>query len=191
METDVRIFNGNCWSLINTLEDKCVDCIITDPMYDDYDVNMDQLRRVCRGHIIMFCAPEHPFFTPSEYAYWIKTPSTKNYSRKLGRFVEWILIERHGDTFNTNLHWSNYTGVYDDVLLSRNHPYQKPESLINRLISIYSKPGDSVFDPFFGSGQTLLSAHNLGRNAVGCEISPDYYLSFLDSHKDDDWVREI
>ncbi len=174
----ITIQNIDAWKYISTMKDKSVDVIITDPMYDEA-MNMDELRRVCKGHIIMFCAPENPFFKADELAYWIKTPSTKNYSKHLGRFVEWILIERHGDTFNTGLHWSNYTGVYDDRLLTKqNHPFEKPISLLERLIAIYTKPNDVIFDPFFGSGSTLKAANNLGRNAIGCEINTEYFNLF-------------
>lgn len=170
----------DAWQFIRSQADKSVDCIITDPMYDSV-LDMDELRRICRGHIIAFCAPENPFYKPDELAYWIKTPSTKNNaaSKKLSRFVEWILVERHGDTFNTDLHWSNYTGVYDDRLLEKKvHPFQKPFSLMERLVRIYTKPGDVVFDPFFGSGSGLRAALAHGREAMGCEIEPGYYERF-------------
>lgn len=164
----------DAWEYIKGVPDKHFDVIITDPMYNAY-LNMDELRRICKGHIIAFCAPENEFFVPDERAYWIKTPSTKNYSRHLGRFVEHILIERHGDTFNTDLHWSNYTGVYTDVIQLKNgHPYQKPMSLMERLVLIYSNHGDHIFDPFAGSGTTLLAAERLGRRGTGCEINEAY-----------------
>lgn len=171
----IKTYNVDAWQLIFDMPNQSVDVIITDPMYDAH-MNMDELRRICRGHIIMFCAPENPFFKPDELAYWIKTPSTKNYSKRLGRFVEWIIIERHGSTFNAGLHWSNYTGVYDDRLLTKQiHPFEKPISLLERLIAIYTKPDDVIFDPFFGSGATLKAASNLGRSVVGCEIETKYF----------------
>jgi len=164
----------NAWEFMANTPDKAFDVIITDPLYDD-KFSMDEFRRICKGHIIMFCAPENEFFVPDERAYWIKTPSTKNYSKHLGRFVEHILIERHGDTFNSDLHWSNYTGVYTDVIQSKNgHPYQKPLSLMERLVLIYSNPGDHIFDPFAGSGTTLKAAENCGRVSTGCEIESKY-----------------
>jgi DNA modification methylase len=52
---NIKLYNENAWDVIATLPDKSVNAIITDPMY--YDVlNMDELRRVCSGHIIMFCS---------------------------------------------------------------------------------------------------------------------------------------
>lgn len=55
------------------------------------------------------------------------------------------------------------------------HPTQKPLSLIRKLIKGYSNPGDSVFDPFAGSGTTLIGAYLENRNATGCELREDYF----------------
>jgi site-specific DNA-methyltransferase (adenine-specific) len=54
------------------------------------------------------------------------------------------------------------------------HPCQMPESLLKRIISASSNPGDCVLDPFSGSGTTAAAAYQLGRNYVGIEISPEY-----------------
>ena len=54
------------------------------------------------------------------------------------------------------------------------HPCQSPMDLIDRLILGFSNPGDILFDPFAGSGTTLVSAIRHGRFCVGFEIRPDY-----------------
>lgn len=50
------------------------------------------------------------------------------------------------------------------------HPTQKPVTVLKRLISIFTDPGDVVIDPCAGSGATLRAAYELGRNAYGFEI---------------------
>ncbi len=55
----------------------------------------------------------------------------------------------------------------------RYHKWQKPLDLIDRLIRNSSAPGDFVFDPFAGSGTTLVAATKLGRIASGAEIDID------------------
>jgi len=55
----------------------------------------------------------------------------------------------------------------------RYHSWQKPIELIERLIRNSSKEGDFVFDPFSGSGTTLLAAGKLGRIAKGCDTDKD------------------
>lgn len=54
------------------------------------------------------------------------------------------------------------------------HPCQLPEALLERIVLTSSNPGDLVFDPFAGSGTTLTVANKLGRDWLGCELSPDY-----------------
>ena len=52
------------------------------------------------------------------------------------------------------------------------YPTQKPLALLERIINASSNPGDVVFDPFCGSGTTLVAAKRLGRTSLGVEINP-------------------
>ncbi len=54
------------------------------------------------------------------------------------------------------------------------HGCQMPERVLGRIIATCSRPGETVLDPFAGSGTTLAVARKLGRRALGFEISPDY-----------------
>ncbi len=54
------------------------------------------------------------------------------------------------------------------------HPTQKPEELLRKLILAASKPGDIILDPFSGSGTTLVTAEQLGRKWIGCEMNEEY-----------------
>ena len=49
-----------------------------------------------------------------------------------------------------------------------------PEELPHRLIKMFSFVGETIFDPFMGSGTTALASRNLGRNSIGYEINPDF-----------------
>lgn len=57
----------------------------------------------------------------------------------------------------------------------RIHPTQKPVPLLERLIEIFTDPGDVVIDPCAGSATTLLAAANLGRKAYGFEVNKQFY----------------
>ncbi len=65
-------------------------------------------------------------------------------------------------------HW-NFNGVKQN-----GHIAMFPEELPKRLIKMFSFVGETIFDPFLGSGTTSLAAKNLGRNSVGYEINRDF-----------------
>ncbi len=87
---------------------------------------------------------------------------------------EWALLSKNvitsEDLFNP---------VWNDLSSPRNE-YQKehgavfPVKLAERLIMMYSKENDTVFDPFLGIGSTLIAAHNLNRHALGIELNPKF-----------------
>lgn len=56
-----------------------------------------------------------------------------------------------------------------------NHPTQKPEALLERIIKASSNPGDVVLDPFSGSFTTSAVAIRLGRVGVGIDLNEEYY----------------
>lgn len=54
------------------------------------------------------------------------------------------------------------------------HPCPFPEEIPQRLVQLYSYPGDTVLDPFLGSGQTTKVGHALGRNVIGYDVVEKY-----------------
>lgn len=54
------------------------------------------------------------------------------------------------------------------------HPNEKPVAVWYAMIKASTKPGDLVFDPYSGSGSSLLACRQLGRRAIGCEIDEHY-----------------
>jgi site-specific DNA-methyltransferase (adenine-specific) len=56
----------------------------------------------------------------------------------------------------------------------RCHPTQKPEPLMLALVSDFTDDGDTILDPFMGSGTTLVAAKRLGRKAIGIELEEKY-----------------
>lgn len=168
------IINANTYEWVKDQPTNSISAIITDYVYGTEFP--EDLFRICSGNIITFCSEKDYPFTPDERAYWIKTPSTKNYSKHLGRFVEHIFIHRgRSGVFNAGLHWSQYTGVYTDLVEEPSgHQWQKPASLMERLVKIYTRPGDLVLDPFCGSGQTLKACKKLGRPFIGIDIDKNW-----------------
>ena len=65
------------------------------------------------------------------------------------------------------------------------HSTQKPVLLFCELIMLSSKPGDTVFDPFAGSGSSCVASQMCDRNWIGCELDKDMY------EKASHWVKNI
>lgn len=74
--------------------------------------------------------------------------------------------EEWGQYFSS--HW-NFNGVKQ-----MKHMAMFPEELPKRLIKMFSFAGETIFDPFAGSGTTSLAAKNLGRNSIGYEINKEF-----------------
>lgn len=96
----------------------------------------------------------------SEYAlllYRDKLPKFNNNGKMIFNIMDW---EKDSHT---------------DPLFTKIHPTQKPIKLLEKLINIFTDPGDVVLDPVAGSGSTLISAYNLGRRSWGFEIDKNIY----------------
>ena len=70
--------------------------------------------------------------------------------------------------------WDDITVPYWSMSENTDHPTQKPEKLIAKLILASCPPGGVVFDPFLGSGTTSVVAKKLGRSYCGVEINAEY-----------------
>jgi site-specific DNA-methyltransferase (adenine-specific) len=75
---------------------------------------------------------------------------------------------------NTHMQW----GELWEFQLSRNrtgHPCEKPETLMSHIVTISSREGQAVLDPFMGSGTTGVACMNLDRKFIGIEIDKKYF----------------
>lgn len=76
-------------------------------------------------------------------------------------------------THPSNL-WSDITIPFWSMPENTDHPAQKPEKLIAKLVLASSRPDDLVFDPFLGSGTTAVVARKLNRHFCGIESNREY-----------------
>lgn len=66
--------------------------------------------------------------------------------------------------------WTGLTGAS-----TKHHPAPYPLDLAERLVRMFSFVGDTVLDPFMGTGTTSVAAGLWGRNSIGVEVDPEYY----------------
>ncbi|HRN46906.1 MAG TPA: DNA methyltransferase [Niabella sp.] len=113
-------------------------------------------------------------------------PNPRNGIVKLD-FEYILLFKKHGHAPNptkeqkqnsamTNEEWNTYFNGhwYFSGAKQDKHLAMFPEELPHRLIKMFSFPGETVLDPFMGSGTTGLAARKLNRNSIGYEINPDF-----------------
>jgi DNA modification methylase len=194
-----QIICGDCLEVMKEIPDKAVDLVLTDPPYGikrdkgfggaggfngkkpiarrQYNDNWDKER-------------------PSEFCFKEILRIGKNILIFGGNYFADILPQnKHWvvwDKLNTmptfgdcELIWTNakrnsvkkityqYNGLFGKEK-RRYHPTQKPVGLIKKLLEIYSKEGDLIFDPFLGSGTTAVACLELNRHFIGIELSSEY-----------------
>ncbi len=81
--------------------------------------------------------------------------------------------EKYRLTYPSNL-WTDISVPFWSMPENTDHPTQKPEKLIAKLILASSNAGDVIFDPFLGSGTTSVVAKKLGRRYIGIELEDEY-----------------
>jgi len=67
-----------------------------------------------------------------------------------------------------------YNGISKIIPRDDQHPTQKPVELMVHFIELHTQEGDTVLDPFMGSGTTGVACERMGRNFIGIELDPDY-----------------
>ncbi|GAP71321.1 DNA methylase [Candidatus Symbiothrix dinenymphae] len=97
--------------------------------------------------------------------------------RENGKPKDWEATENGNFrlTYPSNL-WDDISIPYWSMPENTDHPTQKPEKLMAKLILASCPEGGFVFDPFLGSGTTSVVAKKLGRNYLGVEINEEYTL---------------
>jgi site-specific DNA-methyltransferase (adenine-specific) len=117
---------------------------------------------------------------------WVKpSPQPLLHKSKLRPSTETIIWARKGDKHYFDYEYAmiqndckqagnivNFNTKDEFFKRDRDHPTQKPSKLWEYLIKISTKRGDTILDPFLGSGTTLLTCSMTGRNGIGFEIDP-------------------
>jgi len=136
------------------------------------------------------CSEDIWFFSVSDDYYFdvdsvmLKRQVIAPYTDSNGTPKDWIESDdgRFRITHPSNL-WTDLTVPYWSMPENTDHPTQKPEKLLAKIILASSKSGDLVFDPFNGSGTTTVVAKKLGRHYLGVE-SEEIYCCYAQKRLD-------
>jgi len=200
--TGVELYCGDCLEVMKEIEAGSVDAVVTDPPYgialanhdignrrraSEYRIANDHSQEV--GNIVLHWCTEHKLPTI------VFANPMKAWPGKWRQFLVWDkggAVGGGGDTF---MCWKQtwellqvartgkLNGKRDSAILkfhmrpqdSVYHPAQKSLALMAYLIEKTTQPGDTVLDPFMGSGTTGVACVQPGRNFIGIEIDPHYF----------------
>lgn len=173
---DLRL--GDCLEVMKTIDPANVDYIVTDPPYPDYYVDeykyfdgvLDGFKKFnCLQLIFWSAKVDFPLDYTAIHIWDKKTGVGSMYER---------IFERNGGAnyrvFNHYLINSTVAAKFNHDTFT-GHKSQKPIGIMRELITKYTKEGDTIFDPFMGSGTTGVACKLLKRNFIGIEISPEYF----------------
>ena len=123
---------------------------------------------------IWFCTVSNDYFFDVD-AVKLKRRVIAPYRHASGQPKDWeeTAEGNYRLTHPSNL-WTDISIPFWSMPENTDHPTQKPEKLIAKLILASSQPDDFVFDPFFGSGTTCVVAKKLGRRFSGAEQEAAY-----------------
>lgn len=109
-------------------------------------------------------------------AAWITNGMTRG---ALG-FGNWIYIALFSQAESLHRNMQDHLRVnVSSAVPSTHHESRKPAELLVALIEAFTEPGDTVIDPFLGSGTTLFAAEQSGRKCVAAEIKPEFCAEIL------------
>lgn len=177
-ESGITIYHGDCREILPTLPK--VDLVLTDPPYgigfasqpttgqrragmprEAWDNRVAELPEFDAETIVVWGGNYFPLPASRGWLCWYKPDAPPS----MGCFeLAWTNEDRNSRLITHSIAATNSERV--------RHPTQKPLRVISWAMSQF--PGDSVLDPFMGSGTTLVAAKNLGRKAIGIEIEEKY-----------------
>ena len=172
------LYQGDCLDILPTLEAGSVDAVITDPPYPDYHVEKYKYKD---GVIeVLFSIGVKSFiFWSARSLFPLEFTACHVWNKKIGVGVGYEYIYEINGGAGCRV-WSHYL-INSEVAASYtgdkfyNHPSQKPTALMIDIILYATSPGDTILDPFMGSGTTGVAALRTGRKFIGIELDPDYF----------------
>jgi len=196
MMNDIQLIHGDCLEKMKSIPDGSIDCVITDP---PYGLGIDGQKRSISNNP-KHNRKAHEFkewdnaIPPKEYFDEMIRISKNQIIWGGNYFIKylteghkgWIVWDKgqHGLTmsdgelayssFDSPLRIFTFNRV--ELLLDRaTHPTQKPVKLMKFCIETFTEKGQTILDPFMGSGTTGVACIQTGRNFIGIELNEGYF----------------
>lgn len=181
----MRLILGDCLEVMKTLPAGSVDAVITDPPYGIQKAEWDnsfptewyaEARRLApfTGIITDDYALRHSIpMVGEDYAGTVAARNINGMTfTKIG-FSNWIACVLAGKVPQ------RIQNSFEFIVFGEkpNHPSPKPIVYMTKLISLLTRPGDTILDPFMGSGTTGVACVLTGRDFIGIEIDPGYFAA--------------
>ncbi len=181
--TDYQLVLGDCLEFMKGLPDGSVDAVITDPPYGINKAEWDTefptdwyvyAKRIARTIGVITGSAQLNKSIALVGDDFIEVIAGRNLNgmtfSPIG-FGNWLACVIAGDKPKQGVTFLEFSvkGKMPD------HPSPKPIEYMTKLILRLSSEGDTIFDPFMGSGTTGVACVQTQRNFIGCEIDPKYF----------------
>ena len=194
----IEIWNDDCLEVLKTMSDKSVDLVLTDPPYgrNKADWDKEDMGFLVKVFNLLYQKMKENSWLIFDYdrTRILKLPLFTNdfvfvdvigvnYSNTMGNCfcgfspLELKFIFKKGKPKVIKRYKNLITTIrsqnsFDN--LRAQHPTSKSIEPYSKIIEMFSKPNDTILDPFMGSGTTGVACANLNRNFIGIEISEKY-----------------
>ena len=180
----ITLIRGDCLEVMQTLKPESIDAVITDPPYGllfrgmDWDDHIptwiDAARRISEK-VIFTTAPttmwDYP--RPDWVCDWHRRAAASRTAQ--GGFNHWSPILVYGDVKFSVDYYETAFGRTVSENRGIEHPSPNPVELYKWILREATGRGDTILDPFMGSGTTGVACVKTGRNFIGIEIDPGYF----------------
>ena len=201
---EVKLIQGDCLELMKGIPDNSIDMVVTDPPYrlvgggctnktkkdgifdrENVSSGKPEVYRVLKPgtHCYIFIngrnlkglqeAAEKAGFQFQNLLAWRKQNKTAN--RYYMNQLEFTLLLRKGKARTINNRGTSNCLDVPNIIGTKNHPTEKPVELMQILVENSSQPGETVLDPFMGTGATGVVCAATGRKFIGIELDQGYF----------------
>lgn len=182
---DIQLYHGDCLEILPTLPEGSVDACITDPPYgcgkadwdDNFPVAWYTKAKNTAKMIVIITGSQGLFdsmrLVGDDFIDVVAGHNMNALTRGPLGFNNWLAAVVSCEKPKTGNSWNCFEfAVRGDM---PDHPSPKPIEYMTKLVDRLTKQGDTIIDPFMGSGTTGVACVNLNRNFIGIEKNETYF----------------